>query len=447
MRGDGVLMVTPQSFGNADPEWVIHNVDEIVVGGQNVAVVQAEVYQASIPKKCVWALLLLSCILVLHVQQDKYADVPRWQGGGEPVSGSFPWDHQPLATANDTFEATFLFAENPAKLLDRASNFLHVPQLSPSMVIAGPNNVALAGQSFNVGAASSQNSAAAAAAGLSGVEAITSGVDLPGQGCVGGSTGSAGCFLGVQRLRVPLRPSSEKPTCHRFLGGVSPARMRQLHDSQSNSSAFCIRAKQVNSVVPGGPGSAVITWDNLRSGREGSDGSTCVAVVGLAPELRVTQVFRAEWVSTVLWDNSSSSFVTVGFAAKTVVVVQYDAVLFQPVRRYRLPLSVAWLLRAPRLADGFLLFVGSEEPFAGTTFTVDLKNSEVYEQEPPIPGGGRQKPLRRRLPRVVDSIPLRPTEGGIPVGNFAGHKGVGKEGSWGVCELRTCLADALEGCL
>merc|ERR1712139_247093 len=63
--------------------------------------------------------------------------------------------------------------------------------------------------------------------------------------------------------------------------------------------------------------------------------------------------------------------------------------------------SVGWLVRSARVSNGFLIFIGSEEPFIGTTFSIDLRNSQVYQQDPPRGRGSSRKPERRRLPRAL----------------------------------------------
>lgn len=88
----------------------------------------------------------------------------------------------------------------------------------------------------------------------------------------------------------------------------------------------------------------------------------------------------------------------------------FDPVTLAPQWKFRLPLSVGWLLRAPLVSGGFLLFVGSEEPFLGTIFAIDLRKQQVYEQDPPAPGGARRRPQRRRLPQsmVVERLTRSP---------------------------------------
>jgi hypothetical protein len=133
----------------------------------------------------------------------------------------------------------------------------------------------------------------------------------------------------------------------------------------------------------------------------------CVAVMQ-PPDLRISVSILVGSASTVLYDQGSNLFVAVGYSSvQTIVVSVYDPTLLKPLHRYRLPLEVAWLLRSPRVSDGFLLFVGAQEPFLGTVFTINLKEKQVYEQDPPTPGNHHQRPRRRRLPRsmVLENAP------------------------------------------
>jgi hypothetical protein len=118
--------------------------------------------------------------------------------------------------------------------------------------------------------------------------------------------------------------------------------------------------------------------------------------------MQITASIMVNSASTVLYDRSSNLFISVGYSSvQTLLVIAFDPNSLKALWRYRLPLEVAWLLRSPRVSDGFLLFVGAQEPFLGTVFTVDLKQRQVYEQDPPTMGGNRRRPRRRRLPRAM----------------------------------------------
>merc|ERR1719210_2342165 len=64
-------------------------------------------------------MLLLSSLLVLRVQQDRYAEAVRWHGGVPDHGPPFPWEAQSLVDRGDGFEATFL-----APVVRRASTFV-----------------------------------------------------------------------------------------------------------------------------------------------------------------------------------------------------------------------------------------------------------------------------------------------------------------------------------
>merc|ERR1712183_1064736 len=65
------------------------------------------------------AMLLLSSLLVLRVQQDRYAEAVRWHGGVPDHGPPFPWESESLIGRGDGFEATFL-----APVVRRASTFV-----------------------------------------------------------------------------------------------------------------------------------------------------------------------------------------------------------------------------------------------------------------------------------------------------------------------------------
>merc|ERR1712224_544075 len=87
--------------------------------------------------------------------------------------------------------------------------------------------------------------------------------------------------------------------------------------------------------------------------------------------------------------------------SQVMLINQLDEETLTPRWTYRLPLTVAWLLRTPRLSNGYLNLIGAEDPFTGTMFTIDLMHAEVYQQPPPSPEAGEKKPLRRKLPRAM----------------------------------------------
>jgi len=235
----------------------------------------------------------------------------------------------------------------------------------------------------------------------------------------------APCRVAVQRL--PSKTSKQKtPVCHRFVAGPSLATMQQITSSdgtrdgtekeQAGRGTFCLHSAHVRTAVPSHANSSVVlSWDlalprDLRDQREEVKvpikGPTsqpfwsCLAVVSF-PGMALGSVVSTASVATVLFDEATSSVITVGYAEdQKIVATAFDSVTLQPRTRYRLPLSVGWLLHARRVSNGFLLFVGYELPVIGTTFIVDLRTSEVYEQDPPLTPNGHRLPRRRRLPRA-----------------------------------------------
>lgn len=389
-------MIAPPTIGNADPEWQLPRGP----GGapmQGAVVVQAiDAYPNPLPRKCVWAMLLLSCLLVLRVQQDRYTEVVHWRGGVPDMGSPFPWELDALVSGSDAFEATFL-----SPILRKASTFLR-SSAETSMLITGLARTVMTGGD---GPSSVQPNGSPAL----GVSAMTSSADLPPPTCLG--NGSS-CYVGVQKAIVPPRAydqlgagSGQIISCHRFVAGSSPEAMRPLHADANRSQVLCVRSSsRIQAMVATrANGSTVLAWDApLLRLRQQIRSRPCLAVVSL-PDLRVgVSMLSESSAATVLYDQGSNLFITVGFSSvQTIIVNAFDPVTLKHLWRYRLPLTVAWLLRAPKVSNGYLLFVGSEEPFLGTTFTIDLMKSQVYEQSPPSAGGGRRRPRRRRLPRSM----------------------------------------------
>lgn len=375
-------MLPPTTLGNVQAdhfgERQLRRGDEIdaVFAVQPVALIQTvEVYPSPFPKRCIWAMLLLSCLLLLHMQQDRYSQVARWRTGGVLDDGQpFPWELQAFTQENDTFEATLL-----APIFRRASTFLH-SRTDNAMVVTG-----LTGWS---------------PAKTGEKDAIFSGAfSLPPVFCGGNDT--LPCF-------VTTRPAGNSETsnpleCFSFVFGTAPQNLQGAPPGANNDSdSFCIGSKEVSAMVPGHVnGTVVMVWDAPSSKGSNSQQMSCMATVGLWPGVLLGPVRAMERVRAVLYDSKTSSVAIVGYSAsqmQTLEVHQLDASTLRPRWKYRLPLSVAWLLRDARVSAGFLVFVGSEETFFGSIFTIDLEGAQVYEQEPPTPS---RKPRRRRLPRMM----------------------------------------------
>lgn len=464
------MIVPPVALGNADPDWPPPprgingpGVAQMQIGPP-IALVEVEAYPNPAPRKCIWAMLLLSSLLVLRVQQDRYAEVVRWHGGIPDNSGPFPWEIQPLVSRNDSFQATFL-----APIMRRASTFIQPPHAEESMVVTGlSRTMSLGGSSGVTGVASQYGNAAGEAlpAGVSAVVVGGTATTLPAA-CPKGNATSP-CYVGVQTLasqqaeRALPRPPAGDVVCHQFIAGGTLATMRPLlpaapgvaptagaataTSAGSPAAAYgvgCVRGEHIHAaVVSSVNDTVVVAWDppSSRSRLRGNSGRpvSCLASVSLS-SMRPGPVVHVEWASTVLFDQRSSSIITVGFSgAQTLVAQQLDAATLQPRWRYRLPLSVAWLLHTPRVSDGFLIFVGSEQPFVGTIFVVDLRSSEIYEQDPPPTASGRRQPRRRRLPRAMFVESLVGNQAGLSAGHDASRTGELVEGP---CSIFNPLAE------
>lgn len=348
-------------------------------------------------------MLLLSCLLVLRVQQDRYAEVVHWRGGVPDMGNPFPWELHPLVAGDDKFESTFL-----SPILRKASTFLKSPA-EASMLISGlPRTVVTGGHGSTSKSGASQ---------MLGISAVTSSADFPPPICLGnGST----CYMGLQRTtNVPVRARlqllsgsdgaqyEQKLACHRFLAGGSPMAMRPFPADSNRSQLLCMRSTRIQALVPTrSNGSTIVAWEYMplmqtRQPRLLKSSPACVAAMSPG-DLRISASMLVGSASTVLYDQGTNLFITIGYSSvQTLIVNVFEPETLKPLLKYRLPLEVAWLLRA-RLSDGFLLFVGAQEPFLGTVFTIDLKQKQVFEQDPPAVGSVHtRRPRRRRLPRSM----------------------------------------------
>lgn len=232
----------------------------------------------------------------------------------------------------------------------------------------------------------------------------------------------APCRVAVQRL-PSKKPQQKTPVCHRFVAGPTLAKMQQITVSDTEKygagrergprGTLCLHSAHVRAAVPSlANGSVVLSWD-LALPRDHREEATamakgvtmqpfwsCLAIVSF-PGMALGSIISTASVAAVVFDEATSSVITVGYTEdQRIVATVFNSVTLQPHTRYRLPLSVGWLLHAGRISNGFLLFVGYELPVIGTTFVVDLRTSEVYEQDPPLTPNGHRLPRRRRLPRA-----------------------------------------------
>jgi hypothetical protein len=263
-----------------------------------------------------------------------------------------------------------------------------------------------------------------------GVSALSSSAHFPPPTCL---ANSSSCYLGLQRvasmglnkLTAAWGFDMVHFECHRFLAGSSLQAMRPLYKDANRSRLLCVKSPLIQAVVPMYEnGTTVVAWEyrpealqSMQEHREQvlKSSPACLALMSL-PDMRISSSVLVHSVATVLYDQATNLLITVGFSSmQSIVVNAYDPLTLKSLWRCRLPLEVAWMLRAPRVSDGFLLFVGAQEPFLGTVFTIDLKQKQVYEQDPPTTGNGRRRPRRRRLPRgmVLQSAPDDDIEPGL----------------------------------
>lgn len=416
-----MIGVPPVHYGNPDPDWAPQARQPAVAnnGIQNQIVIwELDANQRPpLSRRCMLLLFSVSTLLVMRVQQDKYAEAARWHGGVLDNTGPFPWEVEALVGKNDSFQATFL-----APVLRRASTFMQPSQANSAMIItglgrtpAGHDGVLSAQQAGSSEALLPELSAVIPDASLAGL----SGACLLGNRSGHAVVGRAVCYVALQRVvepsESPLSNASEL-TCHRFVSGSSLASLERLpsrtpadrwtHPGKERH--LCVRSPRIHSAMPTFVSSSVVlAWDPVISReeqqvmmREGRQKPvTCLAAVEF-PSLWSGPAIAVDLASTVFADKASSSVISVGYSAsQTLVVEQFNAATLELRWRYRLPVTVAWLLHTSRVSDGYLLFVGAEQPYVGTTFAVDLKTADVYEQDPLPAAASRRAPKRRRLPR------------------------------------------------
>eukprot|EP00929_Paragymnodinium_shiwhaense_P070706 TRINITY_DN35830_c0_g1_i1.p1 TRINITY_DN35830_c0_g1~~TRINITY_DN35830_c0_g1_i1.p1 ORF type:complete len:514 (+),score=58.56 TRINITY_DN35830_c0_g1_i1:191-1732(+) len=462
----------PQAFGHVDPDFAgLPGRPGLYALGVQRPVVAVQVVQEAppnpVPRKCVYILLMLSCLMVLRMQQERYTDRMQWHTGSVPDKGDpFPWQGQTLVRGNDTFEAMLL-----APLIRRSSAFVRTSPADskegePAMTLTGLTKQFMFSGSAGADGTATLEDAASNVSAVSGafteLHRLSCGALVSNSGTQSGVSGPSDtaeqkpCFMGTQKLPSAPAPGSidvraiarhlGDGSCHRFLAGDSPASLRPLVTSASQddvADVVCVRASRIHSVVPTIPvlestsatlAHAIIAWDPILPGRSpassgeswdvdgisghdkstwalmpsrwhgGIAGLTCLALVALdsAGKLQIGRHMVTDHASVVMTDGASRSLITIGYTASQVMLInQLDESTLTPRWTYRLPLKVAWLLRVPRLANGYLNLVGAEDPFTGTIFTIDLVHAEVYEQPPPSADSRGRTPERRKLPKAL----------------------------------------------
>lgn len=332
---------------------------------------------------------------MVRVQQDHYAEAMRRTGGWiEDTGAPFPWELQALVANNDTFESTYL-----SPMIRRVSTFVH--SKGEKLVIPGlPHVVTPVVKGHGVSPILPTD-----------VVALGSGFSWPSPDC---NAGGGSCFVALQRLPANFAKAG---TCHRIVAGSALSSLREVVGTgNSSSQVLCVDGSRVHSLVPAGAlGASVVAWDppqakvNLGMAETSAQVQTwnqqqltCLRGVGL-DTLQVGPSVLVDGVALMLYDAASKTVVTIGFAtaSQLLTVRQYDPVTLAAQQTHTLPLTTAWLLNAARLTDGYVVFIGAEDPFFGFVFTVDLRFGNLYQTEPPAPGGGK-RPKRRKFPRGPD---------------------------------------------
>eukprot|EP00434_Breviolum_minutum_P043690 symbB.v1.2.038957.t1/scaffold6262.1/size19545/2 len=356
------MRLAPVPLGNADPEWQ---------PSRNEA--EAEAYNGG-SRKCVWAMMLISILLILHVQRDRYIEALRWHGGIADHGPPLPWEVQPIISPNDTYEASFL-----APSLRRASSFV---KLSSSVL-------AVNGMASSIFTNSSRS------------ESDKSITMVVGSGTLDCKEVKEPCFVAVQQGE-----SNHDQNCYHFASGAA------FGDLKARGRDLCLRSKQVYAALATRASTnhseVVLAWDPIRG--ESSRPFSCLARVSY-PDMQILNSLAVDLVASVIYDHVTDSIITLGFSgSQTIIADQYQASTLRPQLRYAIPISVTWLLHAPKMSDGYLLFLGSEAPFVGSIFAVDLRRQMIYQQDPPTTAGPNQRPRRWVLPynKFVERLPENP---------------------------------------
>ena len=186
---------------------------------------------------------------------------------------------------------------------------------------------------------------------------------------------------GLHRRRDSDRADRVSTACHRFVAGHTVASLAPL------AGALCVKSSQIYAAMATATGNrsdVVLAWDP-RDSRANSRPNSCLALVSF-PSMQVMGSLAVDLASAVLHDKVTGSIIMLSFSpSQTIVADQYHAATLKPMLRYSIPISVAWLLHAPKMSDGYLLFLGSEAPFVGSIFAVDLRRQLIYQQGLPKP--------------------------------------------------------------
>merc|ERR1712187_831423 len=127
-----------------------------------------------------------------------------------------------------------------------------------------------------------------------------------------------------------------------------------------------VRARRIHAIAPttSADVAAVVAWDPITMKLRGAPALplaergfqqelrtplTCLAGVSLAAgKLQAGPVVAVEAGLCLHFDKVSKSVITVGFSMSQMIIVQqFDSDTLRLKCEYRLPLSVAWMLRAP----------------------------------------------------------------------------------------------------
>eukprot|EP00438_Fugacium_kawagutii_P012009 Skav225317 [mRNA] locus=scaffold891:89021:103940:- [translate_table: standard] len=259
------MRLAPVPLGNADPEW------------QPRPETEAEAYNGGSRRRCVWAMMLISILLILHVQRDRYIEALRWHGGIADHGPPLPWEVQPIILPNDTYEASFL-----APSLRRASSFV---KLSSDIL-------AVNGMSSSIFTNSSRTS-----------ESDKSITMVIGSGTLDCKEATMPCFVAVQQSGS----SSSDENCYHFATGAA------FGDLKTRGKDLCLRtgcrsieSKQVYAALAtkatANHSEVVLAWDPKHG--ESSRPHSCLARVTF-PDMQLLSSLAVDLVASVIYDHAA----------------------------------------------------------------------------------------------------------------------------------------------
>eukprot|EP00971_Amphidinium_carterae_P263781 5233418-Amphidinium_carterae.2 len=355
MRPGMALSVRPGPIGNVDPDWASNEGYE---RPRLVLVQPVEGFQNQPPRRCVWALLLLSCLLILRMQQDNAADALS-QDSDFPWS-PFPWE---LHSLNGTLQATFLSPDMPT------SSYMKMLDDQSALVTGSSTLVVGSGTPVRLAALSS----------------------APSLQCTGRTvTSPLPCYLGLQEV-LDRSEEANNETCYSLVAGTSSHELTAVPGS-----SLCLPSSStVQSLVPCGPEFVVAAWKDSRWEEE----KTCLMQLQKSTVPKIVSLSTR--VVSLQFDEATKQLVAFTYLDEQLHLLTLESTTLQPMWRFQIPLTLGWVLQSPVVPTGEILLVGFDEYNRGSSFVVDLLQKAIYRTER---SGQSQNPTRQKLPLLASPV-------------------------------------------